>query len=197
MTDGRQTETVTAADGGTDITQAFRRSPGEIFTQSCGICFGKSADKGDSFVVQQKFIAFKTGRDIPFSGGGNDQIFFLIIPAHENGGIADAEKGVLNVDGTVNVGSLRVFNGGEVNVAGTVVADQTDNPNGGYVVTDLWGEGSKLNINGGTFNVKDDMRVQAGAELNVNSGKLNVDWWHKENGWDVKLVIRFTGKVAV
>ena len=94
----------------------------------------------------------------------------------ENGGIADAKAGVLNVDGTVNVGSLRVFNGGEVNVAGTVVADQTDNPNGGYIVTDLWGEGSKLNINGGTFNVKDDMRVQAGAELNVNSGKLNVDY---------------------
>lgn len=36
-----------------------------------------------------------------------------------------------------------------------------------------------------------------GHEPQMQCGKLNVDWWHKENGWDVKLVIRFTGKVAV
>ena len=36
-----------------------------------------------------------------------------------------------------------------------------------------------------------------GHDPQMQCGKLNVDWWHKENGWDVKLVIRFTGKVAV
>ena len=30
----------------------------------------------------------------------------------------------------------------------------------------------------------------------MQCGKLNIDWWTKENGWVVKLAIRYTGKVV-
>ena len=36
-----------------------------------------------------------------------------------------------------------------------------------------------------------------GHDPQMQCGQLNVDWWKKTNGWDVKLAIRFTGKVAI
>lgn len=36
-----------------------------------------------------------------------------------------------------------------------------------------------------------------GHNPQMQCGQLGVDWWKKENGWDVKIAIRYTGKITV
>ena len=38
---------------------------------------------------------------------------------------------------------------------------------------------------------------ERGQTPQMQCGQLGVDWWTKENGWQVKIVIRYTGKITV
>lgn len=90
----------------------------------------------------------------------------------ENGEISEAAAGVVNVDGTVKTASLRIFNGGAVNVSGEIIADHIDNV-AALADINIWGGGS-LNINGGTVSVAESMNVEADGKLVIDGGNFSV-----------------------
>ena len=145
--------------------------------------FGENAEdaKGGTIDINGNVVVNQVNADangvVNVNKGGSLKSAEICI---ENGEIADADSGVLNIAGEAWTASLRIFNNGTVNVSGTLDADHADNVSTQQDIS-IWG-GGKLNINGGSVNVDESMTVGADSAMNINSGKLAVKQTLTNNG---------------